>query len=166
MSAEVWLPVPFDQRYDVSDQGRVRSWTYRGNRANRRLESPVELKPYPDGRSYLQVDFAGKTYRVHVLVMLAFVGSRPDGFEVCHRDGNTKNNCLENLRYDTPSGNSSDKSFSAPLRKLTAEESMEIRRRLRAGSSMSELAREFVISTHSVRDIRDCRTWKTRGEKS
>ena len=46
--------------------------------------------------------------RIHLLVMLAFVGPRPEGLETRHFDGNHLNNSLENLRYGTSSENSMD----------------------------------------------------------
>jgi hypothetical protein len=50
----------------------------------------------------------GKTFNVHVLVARAFLGKRPKGYHVCHRDGNRFNNQLDNLRYDTPKANWQD----------------------------------------------------------
>ncbi len=40
--------------------------------------------------------------------MEAHVGACPDGQEVCHNDGNTLNNRLDNLRYDTRRANNLD----------------------------------------------------------
>jgi hypothetical protein len=47
---------------------------------------------------------------VHVLVLEAFVGPRPEGMEACH-DPNPDRTCnrLDNLRWDTPSANNHDK---------------------------------------------------------
>ena len=42
-------------------------------------------------------------FRVHRLVLSAFVGPCPVGMEACHfPDRNPSNNHLENLRWDTP----------------------------------------------------------------
>lgn len=49
------------------------------------------------------------TRGVHRIMMLAFVGPRPDGMQVCHWDGVRSNNRLDNLRYDTSLANSKDK---------------------------------------------------------
>lgn len=46
---------------------------------------------------------------VHRLVMAAFVGPPPEGMQVCHNDGDPKNNRLGNLRYGTPSENMYDR---------------------------------------------------------
>ena len=44
----------------------------------------------------------------HHVVLTAFVGPRPVGTEVCHRDGNPANNRLGNLRWDTRKANHAD----------------------------------------------------------
>ena len=46
---------------------------------------------------------------MHRLVLAAFVGPCPPGQEACHNDGDTANNCLENLRWDTRQNNHADK---------------------------------------------------------
>ena len=54
----------------------------------------------------------GKRLRIPVcyLVLLAFVGARPDGMEVCHYpDADRRNSCIENLRWDTPAENAKDR---------------------------------------------------------
>lgn len=45
---------------------------------------------------------------VHVLVLEAFVGPRPEGMACCHNDGDGQNNTLANLRWDTYSSNNHD----------------------------------------------------------
>jgi hypothetical protein len=48
---------------------------------------------------------------VHRLVLEAFVGPCPDGMAACHNDGDTSNNRLANLRWDTHQANALDKLF-------------------------------------------------------
>ena len=50
-----------------------------------------------------------KSYRVHKLIMITFVGEKPNGFTICHYNGNPADNRLENLRYDTFKNNCADK---------------------------------------------------------
>ncbi len=42
---------------------------------------------------------------IHILVLLAFVGPRPENLEACHNDGDISNNTPKNLRWDTRSSN-------------------------------------------------------------
>ena len=46
-----------------------------------------------------------RNFDIHYLVLLAFVGPRPEGMFVCHLDHNPAHNCLSNLEYNTPSEN-------------------------------------------------------------
>lgn len=50
-----------------------------------------------------------KTYQVHTLVMLAFVGPRPNGGEVCHGANGKLDNSLTNLHYGTKRDNALDR---------------------------------------------------------
>lgn len=44
----------------------------------------------------------------HYLVLLAFVGDRPEGMDIRHLDGDPENNKVENLMYGTRSENTFD----------------------------------------------------------
>ena len=55
---------------------------------------------------YLVVQINGKRYLVHRLVLEAFVGPCPVGFECDHKDRNRSNNHIENLRWASSSENS------------------------------------------------------------
>ncbi len=48
------------------------------------------------------------TFRVHRLIALTWIGSCPEGLEVCHGELGKINNSIENLRYDTHSANKLD----------------------------------------------------------
>jgi len=120
METEEWRPIPDFEGYDVSDQGNVRSYhknvggefgkgaAWEITDAPQRLLSPSTTKKGYKG-VLLRKD--GKTYnkKIASLVMLAFVGGRPEGMEVCHNDSNLENNTPSNLRYDTHQGNMNDR---------------------------------------------------------
>ena len=102
---EEWRSVSGYPDYEVSDQGRVRS--FRRNRQGQVLR----VNRITNG--YLQVNLyigSGKGSRklVHRLVLEAFVGPKPSGHEACHNDGDQTNNRLTNLRWDTPKNNARD----------------------------------------------------------
>jgi len=105
MERERWKEIPGFDDYFVSSAGRIRSFKAKGN--GKLLSQPKNTN------GYLFVNIMGNdgfmhVKRVHVLVCLAFIGPRPRGMEICHRDCNKENNSPENLRYDTPLGNSRD----------------------------------------------------------
>jgi biotin operon repressor len=101
--------------------------------------------------------------------MLAFVGDRPFGYEVCHGDGDPANNNRKNLRYDTPAGNAADKRLHGtnnegdtnPRANFTAEQVMGIYQRCKRGESQTVVADELGISSVTVNHIATGRTWGT-----
>lgn len=99
MEQEEWRPVVgYEDFYEVSDMGRVKSVPRKGTKGG-------ILKPGPDGGGYLHVDLSKngekESFLVHILVMRAFVGKCHDGHEIDHLDGNPKNNRLTNLDAKT-----------------------------------------------------------------
>lgn len=58
------------------------------------------IRLYKNGR--------GKNFTIHSLVARAFLGECPEGYEVRHLDGNSKNNSIQNLKYGTRSENRQD----------------------------------------------------------
>lgn len=119
-ATEQWRPVPgWEGYYEVSDLGRVasrerRTWhsgSQWGHGFWRTVGARVLKSSIARGyeRVVLQRDRTKQDEAVHRLVMLAFVGPCPDGMEVCHNDGDKRNNALRNLRYDTRSANHLDR---------------------------------------------------------
>lgn len=104
MDKRTWLPIPsFEGHYDVSDVGDVRS---------HKSGAPRELRPALNPRGYLiaYLHLDGIVHRrtVHSLVASAFIGPRPDGYEIRHLDGDRCNNRATNLAYGTGSENTYD----------------------------------------------------------
>ena len=111
---ETWKPVVgWEELYEVSDQGRVRSVDrtvhYKDGRTY--LYKGRVLKPR-DRKGYLLVVLCrgGKKRNksVHRLVLEAFTGSCPEGLETLHIDGDPANNRVENLRWGSSSDNKLD----------------------------------------------------------
>lgn len=115
---EQWRPViGYEGSYEVSDLGGVRSLE---RVAMRRNGSPMPvpariLKTYrtpPVGYRAVKLQNGGREtrvgLRVHVLVLEAFVGPRPEGYVGCHNDGDIDNNTPPNLRWDTQKANLAD----------------------------------------------------------
>lgn len=123
-SSEQWRPVPgYEAIYEVSDQGRVRSLdrsvATKGG-AQRRIRGRVlaGIPHYADRLAgqhcifvavNLKRNGTSKTVSIHRLVMAAFVGPLPAGGEVCHDNGDAKDNRLVNLSYGTASQNARDR---------------------------------------------------------
>lgn len=110
----------------------------------------------------------GKTTAVHVLVAEAFIGPRPEKFDVNHKDKNRANNRVENLEYcsraenirhayTTHSGGGRVRKSDA---KLTEEDVHNIRRLRRAGHAVSKVAKMAGVPESAARQIVYNRTWK------
>lgn len=111
---EQWRPVlGHESSYEVSSLGRVRSLDrmITDSRGRSRLVAGKVLSQIANVRSGKLSVKLGKTTRamVHHLVLEAFVGPRPSGAYGLHWDDNPDNNCIENLRWGTPSDNMHDK---------------------------------------------------------
>lgn len=105
-TSEVWKIVAAHPMYEVSDLGRVRSW--KNSHGNRRSE-PRIMAQSPNQTGYMRVRLDDRDWTVHRLVLASFSGHEPEGLFCCHNNGNKVDNRLENLRWDTPQGNSDDK---------------------------------------------------------
>jgi hypothetical protein len=106
---------------------------------------------------------------VHNLILAAFVGPRPKGMQACHNDGDTTNNRLGNLRWDTPKANMRDRDDHgrtargerAHRAKLNPEKVRTIRaRHARGGVTMAALAREYGVTFNAIRCIVNRQSWK------
>ena len=94
----------------MSDLGRVRSIRGTNGRSYFArilvLKTQVSRKGYPFVRLYRDGKPVGQF--VHRMVARAFLGPRPDGMGVRHRDDNKLNNALTNLVYGTAIENQDD----------------------------------------------------------
>lgn len=102
--------------YEVSDHGRVRSKSRIVEQANPRTgarysirRNGVVLKPGRAPSGHLHVVLQGRITRtVHSLVADAFIGPRPDGEEIRHKNGQPSDCRANNLEYGTRSDNAED----------------------------------------------------------
>lgn len=154
---ELWLDIPYyEGKYQVSDQGRVRSLdrtvmcSPKSSKTFRRLVKGRILKPgnrsgYGHKGVVLCVNGREHTKQVHELVMLAFEGERPEGMNVLHNDGDPTNNLLTNLRYGTQSDNMLDVSKHG-LRRVTYEEVRDMRSLRDKGVPCKDVAEMYNMS--------------------
>jgi len=163
----------FIKGYEVSNLGNVRSYfsTHGIVDTPHPLHQSINYKGRPIIR--IRVNNIKKTFCVHRIVLEAFVGKCPIGMQACHYDDNPMNNRIENLRWDTWQNNVIDglrnqtaargeKQRSA---KLTNEEVLDICQKYAKGIMSGILAKEFGVTTTTIREITSGRSWKHLGGK-
>jgi len=105
--------------------------------------------------------------RVHVLVLLAFAGPRPEGFHARHLNDDPEDNRIENLRWGTASENVEDTRRNgimivgqdSPRAKLTEEEVREILF-MKGVLGQRKLAKKYGVAKSSIRAIHQRKHWK------
>jgi len=108
---ENWKRIYWAKDYEVSDLGRVRSWKVKPpNKKDRSITEPRVLSVKNGSRGYPCVaiwsdDGIKKMPNIHVLVAEAFLGLRPEGMVVCHKNDIKSDSRLVNLEYGTHSQN-------------------------------------------------------------
>lgn len=160
---EVWTDIPeYEGRYQVSNMGRVKSLdrSVIDKKGRKHPTTGRVMKPVPDKKTgHLRIGLFKDNKRcvlyVHRLVMEAFVGQCPSNMEVCHNDGDSSNNRLDNLRYDTRNENMIDASKinRHPAQKLSPEDVIAIRQRLSTGERQKDIAKDYGVGQYAISAI-------------
>lgn len=155
----------YDEKYKVSSYGEVVRNPYtviRKNYSYIAKEKVVKWHLNKDGYKRINL-LAGDRidlHLVHVLVAEAFLGPRPDGMFVDHKDRVRTNNHISNLRYVTRSENNSGGKVGIGNRlKLKEDDVISIKIMLSKGMSRVEIASLFNVSRQTINDIAWGRTW-------
>lgn len=182
MEEEIWKAVPdYEGYYEVSNLGNVRSMDREISQINRwgtisvnRLTGkPMALVIQEPSPGYLRKtvglckDNKVKTRLVHHLVMEAFEGPRPSGYEVAHCNGDSLNNRFANLRYALPLENTHDKyahgtmlrGESVGTAKLT-EEQVRFIKASKGKIKGCELAKMFGVRDPAITRIQQGKRWR------
>lgn len=175
-TSEKWRAVVgFEGLYEVSVAGHVRrvgraarNGKGRGGGAHvgRVLKQQTRRNSYLSVQLWSEGKYASRL--VHCLVAAAFIGPKPPGMDVNHRDGDKSRNAIENLEYLTRSQNNQH-AYDTGLKrtgerhgraKLTAAQVDEIRVAHSLGKSCTALGKEFGVSRGAVRLIIQGKNWR------
>ena len=149
--------------YKVFESGQV--FNHRG----RQIHGGFNNRGYR--QVHIIIDGVRHSPTLHSLIMALFVGPRPTGAEINHKDGNKTNNALSNLEYCTPQENirhsialglkppSTVRGSNHILAKLTEEDVKQIRRRLNSKDIPTQIARDHGVSSDLIYRIRDRKAW-------
>lgn len=110
-----------NDKYKVSRYGKIVNWRTGRILKTRIANNGFEKVNLFDGKKQ-------KTFYVHRLVLSSF--TTPEDFNVKHKDGNKRNNCLNNLEYDYESPFNKPEegvSHKAVINRFTGEEYESIR---------------------------------------
>ncbi|HMS92370.1 MAG TPA: NUMOD4 motif-containing HNH endonuclease [Candidatus Saccharibacteria bacterium] len=173
LGKEYWKKIPGFDSYSISNRARVRR------------DAPAPgckaghiLKPHLTNKGYFRVRLSLGSRdnfvrpSVHSLMATTFIGDRPHGFDINHKDGNRINNSIDNLEYVTRSQNCLDgfkrgrvsippkhSGSSHPQAKIDEPIARSIKTMLKSGMSAIEVARNSGISKYIIYDIKRGKTW-------
>lgn len=169
------LPIPGFPGYRVTDNGHVWScWRRGGNRWGVGFQNwwrKLKPKTNPDGYQIITMRSAeGRQteWRIHVLVLTAFVGPRPTGMVACHfPNRDPADNRLTNLRWDTQKNNFADMHAHGTRRigerngnsRLTTDLVREVRRRAANGQSQKRIVGELGLKKSTVSLVVRGKAW-------
>lgn len=166
MTTEAWrAAVGYEGRYEVSDLGRVRRIAHGHSAKPGQIVGSLTL---PYAKVVLSdSDHKRKTWRIHQLVLEAFVGPCPTGLECRHLDGNTHNNNLSNLTWGTRTDNAHDRVVHGTWThgelhgqaRLTDEIVREARRLRSDGQTILSLANQYGVCRQTMSNALRGKTW-------
>ena len=154
---EEYRTIPGFSDYQVSNLGNVKSF---------RRKTPIVMRPQKWTTGYRMVSLrcdGDNDYHlrlVHVLVMLAFVGPKPEGQCIRHLDGNPSNNQLSNLVYGTMADNQRDRIDHGTYgMKLTVRKVRVIRGLHKCGFTCKRLSEIFSVNRNTISRVCRRQTW-------
>jgi len=122
-------------------------------------------------RGYLTVRLCDKdrqkTFDVHRIMAITFLGDIPEKYEVCHNDGNKTNCKLENLRVDTKSSNQMDRALHGSSNrgenygrnKYSEDLIRNIKLEIKKGIDIAQISNMFDMSSAYIRAIKNGHKW-------
>lgn len=171
-------PIPGFPAYCAGDNGTIWSCFARNSKGQGRMEWKHDanwrrISTHRDSRGRERCELrdaegAPRKAFVHRLVLLAFVGECPIGMECCHNDGDSTNNDLRNLRWDTHKSNINDKvshgtllqGEQVPWSKLTDSKVLLIRASHESGEPLASIASRFDVTPENISQIVSRKTWR------
>lgn len=161
---EIWKPVSgYEGIYEISSLGRFAA-IRNGERFLRKINKATSYRSVSLKKR--EQDERQKVGYIHVMVAKAFLGDRPSGHVVRHKDGNKYNNSVHNLCYGTPFENKEDdvrneihKGERNGNSKLNEVAVKAIKLLFTHNISEAEIARHLGVTQAAIRAIKIGRNW-------
>lgn len=101
---EIWKDIPgYEGYYQASNKGNIKSLKFQCNLTGKKYPREKILKPKTDKWKNKRVDLwkngEHKTWLVHRLIGITFLGMPKEKMTINHKDGNRLNNNLDNLEW-------------------------------------------------------------------
>jgi hypothetical protein len=155
-----WRKIPDHPGYEISTHGEIR----------RALDTKPRANTWPgrriatfDCKGVISVRLNNRNHVLGRLMLLTFVGPPPypDSYPI-HKDLNTRNNRIDNLRWSTPKDGSYRKYNAAKITQTDVDE-IRMARKLPKPQrpTLAVLAARYGISLRQVHRIVHNQVWKT-----
>lgn len=143
--------LPFTDKYAITKSGRV--WS---------VASKIWLRPNTNAHGYPYVSLqlrrgkgGGRSYTVHVLVALTYLGPRPHGYDVDHKNRDRADPRLSNLRYLPQDVN------RRTVTTLTVRDIEKIKVAINRGDRSTDIACRSGVHTSQITLIRQKVDWES-----
>lgn len=163
---ENWKVLKLNDNYAVSNFGNIqRIKSEHGATVGRLVKQYKDHHKYP--RVVLSKNSKHTHYRVHVLVASEFIGDRPSGYDINHKNAIKEDNRPENLEYITRQDNVAHMIFmglrgrgeKSGVNKLKQNQVDRIRSLRLKGLTQQKIADKFNISRSNISVITNGHTW-------
>lgn len=180
MNQEIWAEIPWAKYYAVSNKGQIKRLNHTKwcviNNSNSKFKEKLLSINYTNSKGYGRIAITALNnsrhiYSIHRLVAEMFISNPNNYKQVNHKDGNKKNNSIENLEWCSGHQNMQHRIHCLGIKPwklgsacnfaiLTEQQVKQIPSLLAQGFKKCEIAKQFKVSNNTITEITAKRSWK------